>query len=265
VTQSPAIALHNVGKRYRRPSDRPLVTTLKGFLVHDLWRHGHRLRAAAEGEEAYDPRGIWALRDVSFELGRGRTTGIIGRNGSGKSTLLKLLGRILGPDAGTLHIDGKVAALIELGAGFHPELTGRENVIINGVILGLSKAEMRARMGDIIAFAELGEFIDYPVRTYSSGMYARLGFAVAMHVDPDILLIDEVLSVGDANFTAKCQKALNGFKAAGKSIVVVSHDLGTIATWCDEAIWLERGRLQQRGPAAEVVGAYQAHVARQSA
>jgi lipopolysaccharide transport system ATP-binding protein len=253
------ICLTDVSKRYRRPSDKPLVTSLKGYLTHDLWRFG--LKAKPKAPMPEDEANIWAVRDVSFFVPQGRTLGVIGRNGSGKSTLLKLLGRILGPDKGCVAVQGKVAALIELGAGFHPELTGKENIMINGMIMGLSKAEMRARMGDIIAFAELGSFIDYPVRTYSSGMYARLGFAVAMHVDPDILLIDEVLSVGDATFTAKCHDALNTFRARGKCIVVVSHDLHTIGTWCDEAIWMDAGQIQQQGPAAEVVAAYQARFA----
>jgi lipopolysaccharide transport system ATP-binding protein len=179
----------------------------------------------------------------------------------GKSTLLKLLGRILAPDVGNLTINGKVAALIELGAGFHPELTGKENILINGVIMGLSKSDMRARMPAIIDFADAHAFIDHPVRTYSSGMYARLGFAVAMHVDAEILLIDEVLSVGDATFTAKCRAALDDLRDQGKSIIVVSHDLHTISTWCDQAVWLDGGRMVQQGPAAEVVAAYQARCA----
>lgn len=252
------IALSRVSKRYRRPSDQALVTSLKSYLTYDLWRLGRKVAEARGAARA--AKHIWALNDVSFSLNPGSTTGVIGRNGSGKSTLLKLLSRILSPDVGTLHIVGKVAALIELGAGFHPELTGKENILINGVIMGLSKAEMRDRMGDIIAFAELGDFIDYPVRTYSSGMYARLGFAVAMHVDADILLVDEVLAVGDATFTAKCHRALAGFRAAGKSLVLVSHDLPTLSSWCDEAIWLDGGQLVRQGPATEVVRDYQARL-----
>ena len=241
-----AIHIDGVSKKFRRPA-QALSSTLKSYLLRDAWRRGGPDKPSDS---------IWVLRDISLEFPKGRTVGMIGRNGSGKSTLLKLMGRILGPDRGTVSINGKVAALIELGAGFHPELTGRENIMINGIILGLTRAEIRARMGDIIEFADIGEFIDYPVRTYSSGMYARLGFAVAVNVDPDILLIDEVLSVGDANFTKKCYDALNRFKKAGKSIVVVSHSLETVRTWCEDAIWLDRGEVRMMGSADSVVTAY---------
>lgn len=259
---SNVISLQQVCKRYRRSFDAPRVTSLKSLLTYDLWR---ALRGSVMGHGQITPKEpsvqgqapAWALADITFDVPRGQTLGMIGRNGSGKSTLLKLLGRILSPDAGTLHIAGKVAALLELGAGFHPELTGKENILINGVIMGLSKQDMRERMGAIIDFAEAKTFIDSPVRTYSSGMYARLGFSVAMHVDADILLIDEVLSVGDATFTAKCRKALDRLRSEGKSIIVVSHDLHTISTWCDEAVWLEGGRLVHKGPAPAVVQAYQ--------
>lgn len=253
-----AITLRGVGKRYRRPSGAPRVTTLKGLLVRDAWRRlrGRPALQQATGAEVKDGD-VWALQELNLSFLRGRVTGVVGSNGAGKSTLLKLLGQIVRPDKGELEVHGRVAALIELGAGFHPELTGRENVLINGVILGLSRAEVRERMPDIVAFAELGEFIDFPVRTYSSGMYARLGFAVAIHVEPDILLVDEVLSVGDASFTSRCRAALDAFRARGKSIVVVSHDLNTVASWCDDAVWLDRGRLRAHGPAAQTVAAYQ--------
>jgi len=243
-----SVEFEGVSKRYRRPGHQAIATTLKSYILRDAWRQ-------SKGTHRQDA--IWALRDVSMTLDRGSTLGVIGRNGSGKSTLLKLVGRILGPDDGRVTINGRVAALIELGAGFHPELTGRENIIINGVILGMSKAQMRARTPDIIKFADIGDFIDYPVRTYSSGMYARLGFAVAINVDADILLIDEILSVGDASFTRKCHTALNHFKAQGKSIVVVTHDLSTVRNWCDEALWLDGGNIKMRGPAGQVVDAYE--------
>lgn len=243
-----AIAFEDVSKKYRRPGHHAIATTLKSYLLKDAWRKKH---PNIRNQDA-----IWALRNVSVDFKAGQTVGVIGRNGSGKSTLLKLVGRILGPDGGKVTINGKVAALIELGAGFHPELTGRENIIINGVILGMSKNEMRERTPDIIKFADIGDFIDYPVRTYSSGMYARLGFSVAINVDADILLIDEILSVGDAEFTRKCHGVLNAFKAQGKSIIVVTHDLNTVRDWCDEAIWLDAGNIKQRGPASDVVDAY---------
>ena len=243
-----AIEFTDVSKKYRRPTDRAIATTLKSYLLKEAWRRN----------KGPDRDAIWALRNVSLRLEMGRTVGIVGRNGSGKSTLLKLVGSILGPDRGQVTVNGKVAALIELGAGFHPELTGRENILINGVILGLTKAQMREKTPDIIAFADIGEFIDYPVRTYSSGMYARLGFSVAINVDPDILLIDEILSVGDAEFTRKCHDALDLFKQRGKSIVVVSHNLDTIREWCDDAVWLDGGNMRMQGPSAKVVAAYEA-------
>lgn len=253
-----ALSLRKVSKRYRRSFDAPQVTSLKSLITYDAWSRLRRWFGGKDAQaQAAKKAPPWALHHVSFDVPKGQTFGMIGRNGSGKSTLLKLLGRILSPDEGTLTINGKVAALIELGAGFHPELTGRENILINGVIMGLSKHTMRARMGTIIAFAEAEAFIDSPVRTYSSGMYARLGFSVAMHVDADVLLIDEVLSVGDATFTAKCRRALDDLRGQGKSIVVVSHDLNTISTWCDAAVWIEGGTVVQIGPAAEVVRAYE--------
>lgn len=240
-----AIELKGVSKKYRRHTERPLATTLKSYFLHDLW---HRRNDSKDV--------IWALRDLDFKVEKGMTLGIIGRNGSGKSTLLKLISRILRPDAGTVFINGKVAALIELGAGFHPELTGRENVIINGIILGLTKNEIKAKLDEMIDFAELREYINDPIRTYSSGMYMRLGFSVAVHVDPEILLIDEVLAVGDAAFTRKCMDRMNHLKKVGKTMVLVTHDLGLVRSWCDEAIWLDGGLVKAHGKPADVVEAY---------
>jgi len=191
--------------------------------------------------------------------------GIVGSNGSGKSTLLKVLGGILKPTTGQVSVRGRVSALIELGAGFHPEFTGRENIYINGVLLGLTRAEIRARFDEIVAFAGLEPFIDSPVKTYSSGMYMRLGFAIAVTVDPDILLIDEVLAVGDEAFQHRCVGKIQEFKARGKTIVLVSHDLGSIERLCDEAVWLDAGRLQAHGETREIVGRYLDHVAREEA
>lgn len=240
-----AIELKGVSKKYRRHIERPLATTLKSYFLHDLW---HRRSDSRDV--------IWALRDMDFKVEKGTTLGIIGRNGSGKSTLLKLISRILKPDAGTVTVNGKVAALIELGAGFHPELTGRENVIINGIILGLTKNEIKAKLNEIVDFAELQEYIDDPIRTYSSGMYMRLGFSVAVHIDPEILLIDEVLAVGDAAFTRKCMDRMNHFKKVGKTMVLVTHDLGLVRSWCDEALWLDVGQMKKQGKPADVVEAY---------
>ena len=240
-----AIELKEVSKKYRRHTQRPLATTLKSYFLHDLWHRRNDQKNI-----------IWALQHVDLKVKEGTTLGIIGRNGSGKSTLLKLISRILKPDAGTISVNGKVAALIELGAGFHPELTGRENVIINGIILGLTKSEIKVKLDEIVDFAELHDYIDDPVRTYSSGMYMRLGFSVAVHVDPEILLIDEVLAVGDAAFTRKCTDRMNYFKRRGKTIILVTHNLEMVKSWCDEAIWLDGGLLKLRGKPCDVVEAY---------
>jgi lipopolysaccharide transport system ATP-binding protein len=251
-----AIALQHVSKRFRLYRGRQ-VSTVKDLFVRVFVGRGGP--ALFSGEE------LWALRDVTLALGRGRMVGIIGSNGSGKSTLLKLLGGILKPTAGQVTVQGRVSALIELGAGFHPEFSGRENIYINGVLLGLSRAEIRARFDEIVGFAGLETFIDSPVKTYSSGMYMRLGFAIAVTVDPDILLIDEVLAVGDEAFQHRCIGKIQEFKARGKTIVLVSHDLASIERLCDEAVWLDGGRLRAHGETREVVGRYLEHVAREEA
>jgi lipopolysaccharide transport system ATP-binding protein len=245
----PVIRLAGVSKSYRRRSERH-PTTLKTYLLRDLWR---RRRAT--------PELTWAVRDVSLTVSRGATVAVIGRNGSGKSTLLKLVGGLMRPTAGTIAVEGRASALIELGAGFHPELTGRENVLVNGVILGLSKAQVAERFEHIVDFAELGAFIDEPVRTYSTGMYMRLGFAVAVHAAPDILLVDEVLAVGDLPFVQKCFDWMDRFRKDGSTILVVTHDLEMARTWCDEAIWIDEGRVRMLGPPSSVVDAYWQEVA----
>ena len=193
----------------------------------------------------------------------GSTIGVIGRNGSGKSTALKLVAGITKPTSGTVTVRGRISALIELGAGFHPEISGRENVFINGIMLGLSKREIQKRFDEIVEFAELTEFIDAPVKTYSSGMYMRLGFSVAIHVDPEILLVDEVLAVGDEGFTHKCLDKFAEFKRRGKTILLVTHSLGLVERFCDEAIWLDSGRKRGEGDPKRVVGAYMTDVERQ--
>lgn len=199
---------------------------------------------------------FWALRDVSFYLEAGRTLGVVGRNGSGKSTILKLLSRVLEPTSGTVNVRGRVSALLELGAGFHPDLTGRENVFLNGAFLGLPRERMRERFDDIVTFAELERFIDEPVKHYSSGMYMRLGFAVAVHVDPEILVIDEVLAVGDMPFRQKCFAKLSEFKQQGVTIVFVSHDLMSVGRFCDEVLWIDSGQVRMHGPSDGVIAAY---------
>ena len=199
---------------------------------------------------------FWAVRDVSFEVKEGTTFGLIGENGSGKSTMLKCLTRILKPDKGRITVRGKMSALLELGAGFHPELTGRENVYLNGAILGLGRKELKRRFDEIVDFAGIEKFIDEPVKNYSSGMYVRLGFSVAINVDPDILLVDEVLAVGDESFQRKCSEKFASLKSEGKTIVLVSHGMVQVHNLCDEVAWLEHGRLRLVGPAREVVDAY---------
>lgn len=199
---------------------------------------------------------FWALRDVSFEIPRGSTFGIIGSNGSGKSTMLKCLAGILYPNKGRVHVDGKLAALLELGAGFHYELTGRENVFLNGAILGLTRNDLQKKFDEIVQFAGLERFIDTPVKNYSSGMIVRLGFAVAANVDPEILLIDEILSVGDQNFQRRSADKIDEFRRDGRTIVVVSHGMSQVQQMCKDIAWLEKGELRMIGPAAEVIATY---------
>ena len=199
---------------------------------------------------------FWALKDVSFDVPHGATFGIVGSNGSGKSTLLKCLAGILIPDKGGLSVDGRLSALLELGAGFHAELTGKENVYLNGAILGMTRKEIARRFDDIVSFAGLEQFIDTPVKNYSSGMTVRLGFAIAANVEPEILLIDEVLSVGDASFQRRCAEKIEEFRQEGRTIVFVSHATDQVQQLCETAAWIEKGRLEMLGPAAEVVGAY---------
>ena len=199
---------------------------------------------------------LWALKDVSFAVERGKTVGIIGPNGSGKSTVLKLITRILEPTSGQVVVQGRVSALIELGAGFHPDLTGRENVYLNGSLLGFSRKEMKAKFDSIVAFSELEKFIDVPIKHYSSGMHMRLGFAVAIHVDPDVLLIDEILAVGDQAFQNKCLGKIGELKRQGVTILFVSHDLEAVRNLCTSAIWLENGVIQERGTTDRVIDSY---------
>lgn len=246
-----AVELRGVSKFYKRQAFSRQFLTLKTALLRgDLFR-------------LLQPREVLvALDDVSLTVPRGVTLGIIGPNGSGKSTLLKIIAGITRPNRGTVRVNGRVSALIELGAGFHPELSGRENIVINGIMLGLSRREVRERMDDIIRFAELEEFIDNPVRTYSSGMFMRLGFSVSVHVDPDILLVDEVLAVGDEAFAHKCLERMFAFKRAGKTIVLVTHALGLVEELCDVAVWLKKGRIQYVGDPREAVGRYRMDVAR---
>jgi ABC-type polysaccharide/polyol phosphate transport system ATPase subunit len=235
----PAIVVDRLSKRFR--------------LYHERNQY---LKAAVLRGRRSQYEEFWALRDVSFEVRKGEAFGIIGENGSGKSTLLKCLAQILTPDAGSISHDGTVSALLELGAGFHPELSGKENVYLNGAILGLSKKQLDRKFDEIVEFAGLERFIDTPVKNYSSGMYVRLGFAVAVNVDPDILVIDEVLAVGDENFQRKCAEKIAEFREDGRTIVLVSHGLGQVATLCDRAAWLSHGHVEAVGPPIDVINTY---------
>jgi ABC-type polysaccharide/polyol phosphate transport system ATPase subunit len=240
-----AVEVDNVSKRFRRQTIQA-ATSLKSAIVDSIL-HRRRLKEDATFQ---------ALKAITFTVKRGQTLGIIGRNGSGKSTLLKLLAGIYRPDCGRITVQGKVGALLELGAGFHPEFSGRENILINGIVLGLSKREVRQRFDAIVHFAELRGFIDEPVKTYSSGMYMRLGFSVAVHADPDILLIDEILAVGDAAFHHKCFEKIAEFHKRGKTIILVSHDLVAVERWSDEVLWIENGMVRERGEPQHVIEMY---------
>ncbi len=247
-----AIDVVNVSKTYRKYARRKQFATLKsailsGSLVGDL-----------NPEDSFH-----ALRGVSFSVRPGSTFGIVGRNGSGKSTALKLVAGITKPTTGTVSVQGRISALIELGAGFHPEISGRENVFINGIMLGLTKREITRRFDEIVEFAELEDFIDAPVKTYSSGMYMRLGFAVAINVDPDVLLIDEVLAVGDEAFTHKCLDKFAEFRRRNKTVLLVTHALNLVERFCDEALWLNDGRARAMGDPRRVVSAYITDVEKQ--
>jgi len=246
----PAVVLDHVTKTFRRyPAGR--YTTLKDFLVRGAWlRRRIDLR-------------IDAVKDVSLSIPEGIAFGIIGPNGAGKSTLLRLIAGIYHPDAGHIRVNGRLSALLALGLGFHPELTGRENVFVSGLASGLSRRDIRKLFDSIVEFAELGEFIDAPVRTYSSGMYMRLAFSVAVNVDPDVLLLDEVLGVGDAHFAEKSRARMLEFKKRGKTIVLVTHSLPTVVDWCQQAAWLEGGRLVMVGNPADVVTLYRQSVEQQ--
>ncbi|MCP3098542.1 ABC transporter ATP-binding protein [Myxococcus sp. K15C18031901] len=246
-----AIVLRDVVKSFRKRTIRGEYTTFKSELLR--WLRGERKPREAGL--------ITALRGINLNIPRGKTVAIIGRNGSGKSTLLKLITGIYAPTSGVMEINGRISALLDLGAGFHPDFSGRENILINGIILGMSRAEVRARMDEIIAFSELGEFIDEPVRTYSSGMYMRLAFAVATHVDPDILIVDEILAVGDEHFSKKSLAKMKEFKRQGKTIVLVTHDLNTVEQWCDLAAWIDGGYIRRVGRPSDVVTEYKQAIA----
>jgi len=226
-----------------------------GKSYHMYERPSHRLWQALAGKRKSFYKDFWALREVSFSIRRGQTVGIVGRNGSGKSTLLQMIAGTLNPTEGSIKVKGRVAALLELGSGFNPEFTGRENVYLNATILGLTRAQIDQRMDSILGFADIGEFIDQPVRSYSSGMSVRLAFAVIAHVDADILIIDEALAVGDAFFSQKCMRFLREFQKNG-TLLFVSHDAAAVTNLCENAVWLQNGRMRLSGTSQEVVEAY---------
>ncbi len=235
-----AVHVDGVSKKFRLYHERN--QTLKAAIM--------RRRTAV-----YDD--FWALRDVAFDVPRGSTFGLIGSNGSGKSTLLKCLARIYSPDAGSITYNGKMAAMLEVGSGFHHELSGRENVFLNGSILGMSRKEIERKFDEIVDFSGVELFIDQPVKNYSSGMYVRLGFAIAINVDPEILVVDEVLAVGDAEFQAKCFDKFAEFRRLGKTVILVSHSMDSVRSMCDHAAWLSHGELKAVGEASATIAAYE--------
>ncbi len=234
-----AVSANHVGKKFKIYKDKPL--TLKD-------------RALSVIKKSYEE--FWALSDVTLDIKKGEAVGLIGHNGCGKSTLLKLFTKIIYADSGTIEVNGQVSSLLELGAGFHPDFTGVENIYTNASIFGMKKKDIDVLLPDIIEFSELGEFIDNPVRTYSSGMYMRLAFSVAIHVRPEILLVDEILAVGDSNFQQKCIDKILEFKNSGVTIVIVSHDLATVERICDRVVWLDGGKIQAEGAPKEVINSY---------
>lgn len=238
-----ALSIKDMSKSYNLWGRRSQFQTLKSALL------GRDLAPSPETS-------VVALKDISFEVARGESFGVIGRNGSGKSTLLKLVSGILKPTTGTIEVAGRISALIELGAGFHPEISGRENIVINGIMLGLTKREIEQRFSRIVEFAGIGDYLDQPVKTYSSGMYVRLGFSVAVHVDPDILLIDEVLAVGDEEFSQKCIAKLQELKFKGVTLLFVTHQLDHVRNLCDRALWLDQGEIAAIGDPVRVVDRY---------
>jgi lipopolysaccharide transport system ATP-binding protein len=246
----PAVEFHQVGKRYRLGSGS---ASLRQALAR-AWADRARRKSGGEDGEGH----VWALRDVSFALERGEALGLIGPNGAGKTTILKILSQITQPTEGEFSVKGRVSALIELGAGFHPDLTGRENIYLNGAILGLSRFQVGRLFDRIVAFSGLEAFIDTPVKRYSSGMYVRLGFSVAAHVEPDVLLVDEVLAVGDAHFRQRCAGRIEELLKMGTTIVFVAHNLYLVRSICQEALFLAGGTVQSEGDVVKVIGAYEA-------
>ncbi len=255
---SPAIVVHDIGKRYLIQRQRQKYQTLRDQLAAGAQRSWGAARSLVGGApgETRTKETVWSLRGVSFEVAQGDVVGIIGHNGAGKSTLLKVLARVTEPTTGYAEVTGRVASLLEVGTGFHPELTGRENIYLNGAILGMRRAEIDRKLDSIIAFAEVEKFIETPVKHYSSGMYLRLAFSVAAHLEPEILLVDEVLAVGDMAFQAKCLGKMGEVARGGRTILFVSHNMGAVSALCNRAVLLEKGCVKAQGPVGQVVDAY---------
>jgi lipopolysaccharide transport system ATP-binding protein len=248
--------VENLGKKYqiRHQQEGRRYKALRDVLA----AAPKRVWARMTGKATNDPtrEDFWALREVAFEIPQGEAVGIVGSNGAGKSTLLKLLSRITEPTMGRIEVEGRLASLLEVGTGFHPELTGRENIYLNGAILGMTRNEIKRRFDEIVAFAEVERFLDTPVKRYSSGMYMRLAFAVAAHLEPEILVVDEVLAVGDASFQKKCLGRMSQVATEGRTVLFVSHNMGAISTLCRSAIWLSKGRLVSKGPTRQILDDY---------
>ncbi|MBX7221901.1 MAG: ABC transporter ATP-binding protein [Blastocatellia bacterium] len=255
-----AIRVENLGKRFRIGASQPRYRTLRDTLMDSLKKPFQSVQRRFSGSpfSAGTPEEteFWALRDLSFDVQQGEVIGIIGRNGAGKSTLLKILSRITEPTSGLVEIHGRVGSLLEVGTGFHPELTGRENIFLNGAILGMRRKEVQSKFDEIVAFAEVEKFLDTPVRHYSSGMYTRLAFAVAAHLEPEVLLVDEVLAVGDASFQRKCLNKMDDVGKQGRTVFFVSHNMPSITRLCQRVLMLDQGRLANDGPAHKVAAAY---------
>ncbi|MDP2279063.1 MAG: polysaccharide ABC transporter ATP-binding protein, partial [Nitrospirota bacterium] len=255
------ISVNNISKQYHIGTKQP-YKTLRESIMNTLafparfFSRNSSLLTPNTLNLKPDADTFWALKDVSFEVQQGEVIGIIGRNGAGKTTLLKILSRVTEPTEGEVRISGRVASLLEVGTGFHPELTGRENIYLNGAILGMSRAEIKSKFDEIVAFAEIEKFLDTPVKRYSSGMYVRLAFAVAAHLEPEILVVDEVLAVGDAQFQKKCLGKMGEVAKGGRTVLFVSHNMGAVERLCTRAILLDHGTITQSGPVHGVVSAY---------
>jgi lipopolysaccharide transport system ATP-binding protein len=248
-----SIEVENISKRYRITQGVAGYRTLRETLTDVALAPLRRLKHGTGDTRVQD---FWALRDVNLQIKPGEVVGLVGRNGAGKSTFLKILSRITKPTTGRVRLNGRVGSLLEVGTGFHPELSGRENIYLNGAILGMSKNEITRKFDEIVEFAEISKFLDTPVKRYSSGMYVRLAFAVAAHLEPEILLVDEVLAVGDAAFQRKCMGKMGQVAQQGRTILFVSHNMAAITRLCQKAIWFDKGQLRESGPAEEIVQKY---------